>query len=300
MKKITHIIFSGHAMRSLNLLGILRYLYFYNLHNDIKSIIGTSMGSFFGLALTLKIPFEDLEQYIKKIINNEDIMSIKTDQISNLFINNGIDKTSNYLIYLKEFIKKKYDIEDITFIELAKKTGIDFNVSTTNVNNYKNYIFNLTNTPNVSVFDAVSASMTLPFLSQPVLIDGYYYIDGGITNNFPIELYNNIPVENILSVITIIEDHYEDIIPKNNNINFYDYSLRILNFLIINTTVTMLTTKINKNKNNNILIIDKSSVLSLNVEINNNNIHKKMSIDDVDKLIFEGYKYIFDYMKQFE
>lgn len=299
MKKITHIIFAGHAMRSLNLLGVLRYLYFYNLHNDIKSVIGSSMGSFFGLALTLKIPFEDLEKYIKKIVEDDEIMNIKTEHFSNLFMNNGIDKTYNYLIYFKEYIKKKYDIEDITFIELAKKTGIDFNVSTTNVNNYKNQIFNLTNTPNVSVFDAVSASMTLPFLSQPVLIDGYYYIDGGITNNFPIELYNDIPKENVLGVITIIEDHVADNIPKNSNINFYDYSLRILNFLIINTTLTMLTSKINKN-NNHILTIDKSSILSFDVEINNNIIHKKMSIDDVDKLIFEGYKYMFDYMKKFE
>jgi len=299
MKKITHIIFAGHAMRSLNLLGVLRYLYFYNLHNDIKSVIGSSMGSFFGLALTLKIPFEELEKNIKKIIENDEIMNIKTEHFSNLFMNNGIDKTYNYLIYFKEYIKKKYDIEDITFIELAKKTGIDFNVSTTNVNNYKNQIFNLTNTPNVSVFDAVSASMTLPFLSQPVLIDGYYYIDGGITNNFPIELYNDIPKENVLGVITIIEDHIENNIPKDSNINFYDYSLRILNFLIINTTLTILTSKINKN-NNHIVTIDKSSISSFDVEINNNIIHKKMSLSDVDKLIFEGYKYMFDYMKQFE
>lgn len=299
MKNITHLIFSGNAMRSICLLGIIRYLYCYNLHHNIKFVTGTSMGSFFGLAFSLKIPFEDLENYVKKITLDDSIMYIKKEDFGNLILNNGMDKTINYLKFFKEFIKKKYDIEDITFIDFAKKTGIDFNVSVTNVNTYENEILNLTNTPNVSVFDAVSASMTLPFISQPVLINGYYYIDGGLSNNFPIKLYDKIPKENILGVIVDIND-YTDYIDKDSNINFYQYSLRIIQLLIKNTTFILQKSNIKDNDNENILFIHESPVDSINLNFNKNNIHKILSSEDIDKLIFQGYKDMFNYMKKYE
>lgn len=284
-------------MRSICLLGIIRYLYCYNLHHNIKFVTGTSMGSFFGLAFSLKIPFEDLEEYVKKITIDESLMYIKKEDFGNLIINNGMDKTINYLKFFKEFIKKKYNIEDITFIDFAKKTGIDFNVSVTNVNTYENEIFNLTNTPDISVFDAVAASMTLPFLSEPVLINGYYYIDGGLSNNFPIELYNNIPRENILAVVIDIND-YNDFIAKDSNINFYKYSLRIIQLLIKNTSISIQKYKIKEN--DDFLFIYESPVNCIKLDFNKNNIHKILSSEDIDKLIFQGYKDIFNYMKKYE
>ena len=38
MKKITHLVFGGHALKSLNLCGVLRYIYCYNLDINIKSV----------------------------------------------------------------------------------------------------------------------------------------------------------------------------------------------------------------------------------------------------------------------
>jgi len=44
MKKITHLVFGGHALKSLNLCGVLRYIYCYNLDINIRDVAGTSMG----------------------------------------------------------------------------------------------------------------------------------------------------------------------------------------------------------------------------------------------------------------
>jgi len=244
------------------------------------------MGSLFGFALCLKIPYEDLEIIVKKIISNDSLLVIKKEEFANLFINNGIDKTINYLTYFREYLKQKYDIEDITFLELGKKTGIDFNVSTTNVNNYKNTIFNLTNSPNVSVFDAIAASMSIPFLSEPVLIDGYYYVDGCITNNFPIELFDNIPHKNILGVIVNI-DSCTDIIPKDTNIDFYNYAFRILEIILKNTTYVLPIIKIKET--DYLLIIKESHIESVNLEIKKDYVRKDITIEDIDKLILQGY-----------
>jgi predicted acylesterase/phospholipase RssA len=291
MTNITHIIFAGNAMRSICLLGVIRYLYCYNLQNNIKCIIGSSMGSFFGFALCLKIPYEDLEDYVKNIITDDTVTVIQKKDFANLFINNGMDKTINYLLYFRKYIKKKYDVEDITFLELAKKTGIDFNVSVTNINNYKNVILNLTNSPNVSVFDAIAASMTIPFMSEPVLIDGYYYIDGCLTNNFPIELFENVPRENILGVIVSVDD-YTNFIPKDTEINFYTYATRIFEIIVKNTTLILPIIKI-KNTDN-LLIIKESHIASVNLDINKDYIRKDITIEDIDKLILQGYTQMFN------
>jgi len=45
-----------------------------------------------------------------------------------------------------------------------------------------------------SIIDAVIASSSIPIIFKPYKINGNYYIDGGITNNFPIE-----PIQEISS-----------------------------------------------------------------------------------------------------
>ncbi len=57
--QITHLVFSGNALRSICLCGVLRYLYCYNLHTHIRDIAGTSMGAFFGLHLPLKFQLKN-------------------------------------------------------------------------------------------------------------------------------------------------------------------------------------------------------------------------------------------------
>ena len=167
------------------------------------------MGSFFCLAFALKIPIDELETMIIKLIHKPEIVSISSENFLNLFTDLGFNDSKLYLSGIKEYLKKKYDIEDITFIELSKLTGVNVYVSTTKINNGKNFIFNVNDTPNVSVLDAVAASMCIPMISQPIKIDDNYYIDGCLTNNLPYEIFNNINQDDILNVAIFIKEDYE-------------------------------------------------------------------------------------------
>lgn len=297
MKNITHLVFSGCGLISISLLGILRYLYCYNLTNSIKNVAGTSMGSFFCLAFALKIPYEELEKIIINMASTDDIIKVKNDKILNLLSNNGLEDARIYLKYIKEYIKKTYDMDDMTFIELSKKTGINLYVSSTEINTCKNKIFNINDTPNISILDAVASSMTVPYISEPILIDGYYYIDGGFTNNFPIDLFDNIPNDNILGVVYNILS-YNNISPnieKDNKMSIIDYSLQLLKILFINTNQLVLLNKIDKS----FLILDESPINTfLNLEFTKDTILKKISHDDIDKLIIFGYIKTGEYLHQ--
>ena len=176
MKQITHIVFAGNALKSLCICGILRYIYCYKMDENIRDVAGTSMGAFFSLAYALKIPIERLEKIIYDTINS-DITKIYPNNFLNLINDYGINNPINYLKNIREYIKEIYNQDDITFIELSKKTGINLYISVTEVHSGSNVIFNVDDYPNVSVLDAISASMCIPILSKPVIINESDYFN---------------------------------------------------------------------------------------------------------------------------
>ena len=251
MKYFTHLVCSGSAIRSLCLLGIFRYIYFNKLEEHIKNAAGTSMGAFFCLAFALKIPIDRLENIIIKSINNPDIKYVSSSKLLNLFTDLGINDSKLYLLGIREYIKEKYDMDDITFIELSKLTGVNVFVSTTKINNGKNYIFNVNDTPNISVIDAVAASMCIPIISKPVNIDGTYYVDGCITNNLPFDVFENINQDNILCIAVYVKDDYEvtELVEPTENINFFMYYKQISNIIYANSLQYTYINRVSKFKN---------------------------------------------------
>ena len=297
MKDITHLVFSGCAFRSVCLLGVLRYLYIEKKHLNIHNVAGSSMGSLFCLVFALKIPYEKIEDIIKKTISDEEISNINKDSLINIFYKNGIESSKKYLKLIKEYVSEKYDVDDITFLELSKKTGINLFVSSTNINKNINVIFNINDTPNVSIFDAVASSMSIPFLAYPIEIDGEYYIDGGLTDNFPIKIFKNIPINNILGVaIKIPEDFKINQYEKNKELSLFEYTSQLCNLLYMNSLHHTLLNNIP----DEILVIEESPIKEwLNLEISKDNIKKNLEQNDIDLLIIKGFYDMTNYMKKY-
>jgi len=303
MKYFSHLVFSGSALRSLCLLGILRYIYFNKMDSYIKNVAGTSMGAFFALAFALKIPVDDLEEIILKSINNQELTIIPSSKLINIFTELGFNDPRLYLIGVKEYIKNKYDIDNITFIELSKITGVNLFVSTTKINDGSNIIFNVNTTPNVSVIDTVAASMSIPILTKPILIENAYYVDGCLTNNLPFEIFENVNHENILNVAIYVKSDYE--IPEilnddNNNISCFNYYKQICNIIYANSLYNTYTSKISKFKNP--LIIHECAFPSFFKIIidNDNNMKVNITKDDIENLILQGFTDITEYMLNIE
>jgi len=293
-KHITHLVFSGNALRSLCLCGVLRYLYCYNLHTQIRDVAGTSMGALFCFAFALKIPIEELESILYNLSKNPKLTKFNSSSFINIINSYGLGSSHDYLDVFREYLQNKYNQNDITFLELSKKTGINLYVSTTCINNYKNKIFNVNETPDISVIDAIAASMCIPILSKPVKIGDDYYIDGCLTNNFPYEYFieNNVNKENILGV-GIMDVNNEN---KNNNpTSFITYMSSILHLVHLNTNKLCYTDKIQSHPS--FLIIKNSPIRSIfNLNINDDCIDFSLTDDDINNSILQGFKAMNDYM----
>ncbi len=302
MKYFTHLVFSGNAIRSICLLGIIRYIYFNKIENYIKNAAGTSMGSFFCLAFALKIPVDELETIILKTINNKDLTIIPSNKFIDLFTNLGFIDSKLYLKEIKEYVKNKYDLDDLTFMELSKLTGVNIYVSTTKVNDGTNFIFNVNDTPNVSVYDAIAASMSIPVLSKPVKINNSYYIDGCISNNLPYDVFNNINHYDILCVAIFVKSDYNyKIISETKDdeeINIMEYFKQICDIFYFNSFKYTYINRIDNFKNP-LLISNSHFTTSLNFEIKKNEIIFNISQDDIETLILQGFREMTEYMKQY-
>ena len=102
------------------------------------------------------------------------------------------------------------------------KLKIPLFISTTNIVTGENNIFTQGELPLV-----VQASMTVPFLLQPVEIDSFLYVDGGITNNLPIDAMRKMGADIIIAsnVTNFLES-------KENLTTLSSYASQLINIMM--------------------------------------------------------------------
>ena len=289
-------------MRGVIFVGALRYLYIENLHKDITHIAGTSIGSIIGLALALKLDIDEMEDIILKGNQDTKLCNIPYKNCIKIVTEYGLTDVNIFSNYLKEFVKIKYpDIEEnITFSYLAKRFGINFYVSTTNIYTCKNKIFSLETTPDICVFKACSASMSIPILFKPTKINDDYYYDGGFTNNFPINIFNNVPHDNILGMI-LYKAYYDKEIPDEQiprpKISFMFLSKQLIHMYEIIRTKKTLDELIDVSKIEYYYIPNNiPDVKIMNIEINKKGLKIILPEELYNSMIYAGYKSMSEYI----
>lgn len=107
---------------------------------------------------------------------------------------------------IREVIAKEAD--RITFYDLFNLTGVDLVIVGTNVSAHSGRYFSVGHTPDFPVVDAVTLSMSMPFVFKPVLVNTHVdsdhaedeytksynglYVDGGMAQNFPLHAFDHL------------------------------------------------------------------------------------------------------------
>jgi NTE family protein len=131
---------------------------------EIDEITGTSIGAIVGL-----IYASDPENDFRKITKEMDFFKLMKTLVG------GMGKNSEKEI--ESFLKNYIRVEN--FEDLKIKTRIN----ATDINEKKEIIFD-----QGKIFPAVIASMSVPGVFPPLKYQGKYLVDGGISNNIPIDL----------------------------------------------------------------------------------------------------------------
>jgi predicted acylesterase/phospholipase RssA len=297
---ITHVVFSGGGIKGMAYLGILRYLYIENMIEHIRFASGSSIGALYCLYLALKIPIDVIESdYVDLLvkINESNKLCIDKSNFGKFLQNKGITSVDFMVEPAKKYMNTKYGTGDMTFMELSKRTGVNIYITTTSVNTGKRCIFSLETTPNASVIDAVVASMTVPLLFEPVYIDGEYHIDGVVSFNLPIDVFQDVPKDNVLACLIMpnkaIINH-----EKNEEFTFLNYVFTCLRIFIINLTYQSLTKYIDSDEKHILKLDNLPYDNAFKFDIGYDYIKVKLCQDDVDNLILKGFIEMTNHMKK--
>lgn len=161
-EKLTYgVSLSGGGARGILQLGVLQALV---EHTIVPTVIaGTSMGAINGVLYAAGYEPKEIAQILKE--------HIKTLSFSwMLWVRQGFKSFETLRVVLEKYIS--HDSFDALKYPLY--------VSVTNINSGKNEIIS-----SGSLFDFIIASASIPIIYKPKLIQGSYYVDGGLTNNFP-------------------------------------------------------------------------------------------------------------------
>jgi predicted patatin/cPLA2 family phospholipase len=293
---ITHIYFSGGGLKGLCYLGILRYMYMENMTSRIKHSAGTSMGAYFALILALQIPLEFLEEELVLIVDNFNILTpenylyIDQNSFAQLLTENGMLSLDFVMKPAIKYMQLKYGVEDMTFIDFVKRTGVNLYINTVNINRCCNYIFNVDTDPNVSVIDAVKASMSVPYLFFPVEINGELYADGIRDFN---DIFKDVD-ENLVFRVLLFPTSAEqaEIYPKNHNYCFMTYFMRMFEIMM-----TKVLAKDEELQHKNVLsIYELPYEKFFKFKITDDYIVIQLTREDFDNLILQGFICMTRYM----
>jgi predicted acylesterase/phospholipase RssA len=260
---IKNIFFSGGGLKGWAYVGSIRALEEVKELINLEHVIGTSIGSLFGLLYLLKIDWKDILDYIINI----NIKEIADVDIDNILVNQSIMKGHLYKEYAKKLISRKVNPE-LTFMELFTMTGVQFTVNAFNITKSLHEYFNYKLTPDVKIIDAVIASSSIPIIFPAYSIGDSYYYDGSICTCHPVEL-----VEDLGTIILDLGTYYNNNSnPTNNNIGNVLYAIS-----------TLTSNNINKNFDRYLLfdVIDYRYI--------NDMVNFDQTKDDVFNIYIQGY-----------
>ena len=189
---IKHIVLEGGAYLGISTLGALAHLQkeaFYDIE-EIDTIYGSSIGAVIGGLLCLKIDWRVLLEYIRDRPWYK-ILKFSPEQLFTMPANKGIFDSSFFYKTFNNLLQSKDLDNDISMKELYEYSNIELHIITTKLNDFSVVDISHKTHPDFKFIQAIYQSSTIPIIFQPNWHETSFFLDGGLLNNYPIDLCIN-------------------------------------------------------------------------------------------------------------
>lgn len=185
---------SGGGAKGMAHIGVLKVLESLNIRPDY--ITGTSMGAIIGALYSVGYSPDEIEKILldkkwkafidsgfvspeipleKQIISKKYMMTVRFDNKFNFSFPKGISTTQGIYFELKKLLSRASGITDFD------KLPIPLRIIATDLNTGKAKAFS-----NGDLAKAITASIAIPTIFEPVEIDKRLYVDGLVSRNLPV------------------------------------------------------------------------------------------------------------------
>ena len=186
---IEHIILPGGGPIGLYVYGALKRLNnlkFWQIEN-IKSIYCTSIGGLIGIITVLNLDWDWMDDFLVKRPWNKTIDLNNINYLEIISEKGLFDKNIAKNI-IEPLLKSKNIDPEVTLKEFFELTNIILYFYSTNINSnlLNEQEISYINFPDMKLYEALYATMNVPFIFKPFYINDKCLIDGGLVNNNPI------------------------------------------------------------------------------------------------------------------
>lgn len=219
-----NLVFAGGGVRSFVYHGALYMLEEAGVLDNIDRVAGTSAGAMLAALVALRLPVEDtlaiystidMQRVAQRrreeagaflpswfpsfdpLTSRLHNVSERAGAVGRLFSRYGYYATDYAYTWMANVMADHCDGNGrVTFAEFRALGYRDLHVFATNLSRHRAEHFSADTTPDVAVIDALLMSQAIPLLFEAVQFDGTargqgdFYVDGGLVNNFPIELFD--------------------------------------------------------------------------------------------------------------
>lgn len=191
-----NLVFKGGGMKIFSSVGAIKILEEEGILENIQNVSGTSAGASLALLVSLNMTAAEIKDFFLNTFDpasemrfkNEDSIKLETERF---FLEFGRYSGKEIQAQLAQVLVNKIGYSDVTFQQLHDLNFKDLYVVATDLTDQKSVIFSYTTTPNASVLEAVRASGAYPLFLTPVITEeGHILVDGGLLNNYPIEIFD--------------------------------------------------------------------------------------------------------------
>lgn len=258
-------------------LGALHYFHVLGEYDPttVKIYAGTSIGSV--ISLLLVCGYHPYEIFMKM---REDKNIFKSKDINNILdiFESGILSNDSLSDELTKLVEAKFG-KVLSLQELYDKTKKTLIIPVTNVSKMRCEYYSYKTKPNISCVKAVMLSSNVPVLFKRDKLDDEYIVDGGLTDNFPLQHIDD-GIMNILGIATL---------GRTNLVNPSNFSLGDDNFLSYYTKLLQLPAMANMSirckshsKNTKVIIIESPENTRMPIDFT-------LSVEKIDKMFLRGY-----------
>ncbi len=199
MSQFRNLIFEGGGVKGIAYAGAIKVLAEKNILTDIRRVGGTSAGAITAALLALGAGWTD----VRDIVGGTDFGEFMDDSWG--FIRNllrlvkkfGLCKGKAFTKWMQEQIGSMTGNPNLTFAGLEKLKEEDpakfrsLYVVGTNLSKQIPEVFSAEKTPNMMIGEAIRISMSIPLFFSAILSNNETWVDGGITWNYPIDIFDN-------------------------------------------------------------------------------------------------------------
>lgn len=194
-----NLVFEGGGTKGSAYAGCMDVLEQAGLYAQVERVAGTSAGSITACLLACGA----MPAGLKESVYNTDFNVFVQDpggflgDAYRIFFKYGMHSGDPLVKILKKNIKQYSGKADLTFEELVHKSQHDpktfkqLYVVASDLHQQRAKIFCYEHTPKLPVWKAVRASVSLPFIFEPFNINHEYFVDGGLSWVYPIDIFDS-------------------------------------------------------------------------------------------------------------